>query len=1328
MTAPFATSLVVVGVPQGAEACLEALLARLSRTGRAAFVVATGAEGTHPGLAPERLAGLTSLDVVAPQPRILPEANAIYPLAPGTRATFEDGALVATQGPQDGPARAPIDQLFAAAAEQFGARAIAILLAGSGADGVRGAREIKTAGGVVLAQAPEADSAPAPRADARGEATPAVAAADIVAETGALPDHLAAILNRQRTLVGAAASGPGDPADDADLVADILADIAAITAQDFRHYKRATLTRRIHRRMNLTGVPSLQAYRDALAADPAECAALVGDLLIGVTQFFRDPESWTAFAREAIDPAIAALADGDTLRAWAPGCATGEEAVTLAMLMHERIAAAGRPVVPLVFATDLDASSIAVARTGRYPATSLEAMDPARAARWFDREGDTVRVAADLRETLIFATQNVLSDPPFSRLDLITCRNLLIYLDPEAQQRLVGTLHFALRDGGLMMLGQSERPERSEQLFTAVNTKQRIYRRLPGTGGQMSRWQDGERRVPAPTAPARSVDGARPHDGAVRAMLRRFAPPAVHVDADFAVRGFHGDLGDTLSFRADALTGNLMDLVPAAWKAGMLAALHAAARKSGPVEATLPAAQPGEDARPILVEPVDPRNGRTGLIVYFPRSQPARGAATADGDDHPAAEDGGGAAEVAALRAELQRMIESGETSNEALQAANEEVTSANEELQSANEELETSREELQSLNEELTTINAELNEKVDELEAANYDLANLISSTDVATVFLDTDFRIRRFSARACDLVNIREGDVGRHFGDLSLRADDPTVMQDAKAVLATREPAEADVVAGASAYVRRITPYRASSHEVRGVIVTYADVTRMRDARLEMERQAARQASIAELGELALGSDSVGPLLDRAVRDVATLLDAPFVEVQTLDERRAAFRRGAGYGWPANAIAAAPVPNVPETHLGAAIRQPLSLSVADFATETRFAPSDELRGLGVRCGVCHPVGPAIAPWGVICAWRTDGRIFAKGEIDYLAAVGNILWLAESQAETARLRDRQKAELKDLIDGLPIMIGLVDEELTLEIANRAFERMGFREEDIVGKPLSDLLGAEAAETLAEQMAQEGGARDFALEAKLDLPQADPRMFLIHCAAQRRGGRVSGHYIAAIDIHERKMWEERNRVISDELDHRVKNILALVNTIARMTGRNAGSIKDFREVFSSRIASLSRTHSALAASAWMGMDLEELVATELAAYAGDALQQFEIGGPKVDLSMRATQSVALAIHELTTNAAKHGALADPRGRLSVTWEMSGEALNLSWCESGLTGVREPAKNGFGSSVVHSAIERQLRGSIAVAYTPQGLRCDISVPAEQLTEETGVPHE
>ena len=1313
-----ADPVVGIGASAGGLAALKRVLGGIEPGSGAAYLVVQHLDPTHDSLMAPLLARATALSVVEAEHGARLAPDTVYTAPPGKFLRIAEGTLRLETPQQDRFQRTPIDHLFRQIGDLYGPRGVGVVLSGTGSDGTQGVRDVKAAGGVALAQEPQ---------DAEFDGMPRAAIGtglvDVVATADDLPRRLQAIVARARSLDPDHA--PDYAARDGRTFREVLDLIAEAAGYNFGDYKPGTLNRRIHRRMGLTRVESLAAYRDLVQGDARERAVLVKDLLIGVTRFFRDEEAWEAFARQAIDPAIERLGDGDTLRAWAAGCATGEEAYTLAIVIHERIERAGKRVTPQIFATDLDPAAIRVARAGRYPTSSVADLSPARIERWFSPEDDMVRIVPRLRERLIFAAQNAISDPPFSRLDAITCRNLLIYLDTEAQKRLIDTFHFALREGGFLFLGLSESAERAPSLFETVDQRRRIYRRMDGATPRVPEARrartPGDRQRPERDGRETAAAGGQ---AVVRAMLRRFAPPAVLVDESFEVQSFHGDLGEVLSFQSGEMTGSLLALVPEAWKTRLSTALQTARRSGETAECRVRTGDDPPRHLSILVEPVE-AGRRQSFLVYFRHDAPA--AVAADLSHEP--EDADVArlleeyrSEIDSLRAELQGTLERSETSHEELQAANEEVMSANEELQSSNEELETSREELQSLNEELTTINAELEEKVNELEATNDDLANLISSTDIATIFLDTQLRIRRYSARAHDLVNIRESDLGRPFADLTLKVDDPDVLDEARRVLDRLETAEADVEDGRVAYQRRIVPYRTRHDRIQGVVLTYADVTRLRASSRMLEKQARRQASIAELGELALATETLQPLLDRAAQEISTLLDAPLVEVQVLDRDGARFRLSAGVGWARGLVGATVSEHLADSHLGYALRHPAILSIDDFETETRFSPTELLRDHGVRCGVCQQIGPASSTWGIVCAWRRDLCAFEKEETDYLSAVANILWLAVSEAETRRLRESQRRELKELIDGLPIMIGLVDPRVRLEISNRAFERMGLTDEELQDAPLAEVLGPGPSRAVAEAMERAGSGQSFEVEVRIVLPAEGERTFLVHCAPRSDAGASAGHYLAAIDIHDRKMWEERNRVISDELDHRVKNILALVNTIARMTGRSAETIEGFREVFASRIASLSRTHSALAASDWTGMDLRTLVNNELEAYAGDALQQFEIDGPDVDLSMRASQSLALAIHELTTNAVKHGALADAAGHLSVIWRVEQGDLRLVWDETGLSDLPTPTRVGFGSNVVRNAVERQLRGTLDMEFRPEGLRCAITVPHRLLRDE------
>lgn len=619
---------------------------------------------------------------------------------------------------------------------------------------------------------------------------------------------------------------------------------------------------------------------------------------------------------------------------------------------------------------------------------------------------------------------------------------------------------------------------------------------------------------------------------------------------------------------------------------------------------------------------------------------------------------------------------------------------------------------------------NRALLQRIAELEAANDDLANLIASTDVAMLFLDERLRVRRCSDRATTLIKAGSRPAGRPLADLALRVKDRALLADAHRVLRRLVPIEAEVPGpGGSWYARRIVPYRTSANRIEGVVVTYAEVTRLRHAVDALEERSRRQASVAELGGLALGSEDLQALLDRAVRDVAERLDAPLVEIQQIEDSRVSLVLRAGEGWARGLVGQVRTPMHISNHAGYALQHPSLVLVSDFRTETRFDASELLRDHDVLCGASALIGPGIEPWGLIGAYREEPRPLEKDAAAYLQAMGNILWLAVVHERSRRAQEEERQELRQLIDGLPVMVGVLDRQLRFEIGNRAFEALGWIAGELDGERVEDVIGREAFERGREGFETVLSGRSTSFELTLGPGGARPRIYLVHNEPRRSGGTVTGFFFVMIDITERKRYEERNAVISAELDHRVKNILALVTTISRMTGRTTEDFETFSEVFEDRIHSLARTHAALAEADWAGMDLQELLASELAAYVDVGSDRVRLEGAPMWLGRRATQSLALAFHELVTNAVKYGAFSRPEGRLAVSWRRSEDGwVSLAWVEHGLSGVRSPTREGYGRTVIETAVLDQLRGEVRFEFGGEGLVCSIRIPDDALVED------
>ncbi|QKK25263.1 chemotaxis protein CheB [Rhizobium hidalgonense] len=756
----------------------------------------------------------------------------VYVIAPGSDLSVRDGALhMAKPSASHGH---PVDVLFSSLARDRGERAIAVVLSGTGSNGTEGLRDIRAEGGMSLVQAPET-------AEFDGMPRSAILAgmADHVLPPEKMPEALLAFIKHGYIVHPAAidVSSSESPA----TLGNVLDLLRARGGYDFRGYKHSTLGRRVHRRLGLRNIDTLDAYVDDLRTNPHELTTLAGDLMINVTGFFRDAEAWKALAELVIAPIVEQRETGAAIRVWTPACSTGEEAYTIAMLVTELAEAAGKRFQLKVFATDAQEENLRKAREGSYPAAAMSAFPAARLKRFFEKHDSMFQVSKELRDMVVFAAQNLLRDPPFSRLDLVTCRNVLIYLDAESQQRIITLCHFALRPGGHLFLGNAETIGRHEELFETESKKWRIYRKL-GAGRHHlidhppTRLSTGllpmDKSTPPPEPNLPAAELAR------RALLDRFAPASVLIDEKARVLYFHGTTREYLEHPSGEPTRDLLLMARDGLAPTLRAAIRQASRenRSVTVDALMREDKVGLSVT-MTVTPV-PSAAQSGpfLLVSFVPALPQL--------DHTrmpvgeAAEDASAGEralleELKATRAELQNTIEHQETTNEELKASNEEAISMNEELQSTNEELETSKEELQSFNEELNTVNSQLQYKIGELESTTNDLHNLLTGSETATLFLDETFRIRWFAPAIKDLFDLAPSDVGRPISAFAQKFFDENLLRDAETVLKKLTAIEVEVPSSDRWYLRRMLPYRTQDNRIAGVVITFHNITdRKRDA----------------------------------------------------------------------------------------------------------------------------------------------------------------------------------------------------------------------------------------------------------------------------------------------------------------------------------------------------------------------------------------------------------------------------------------------------------------------------------------------------------------
>ena len=613
------------------------------------------------------------------------------------------------------------------------------------------------------------------------------------------------------------------------------------TGHDFSGYKDKTVARRVQRRMQVLQIDEVPDFIERLRKQPQELDALLQDLLIGVTNFFRDPPAFEALEREVIPKLFEGKGPDDTVRVWVPGCSTGEEAYSIAILLREHMPKAHSAPRLQIFASDIDEQSLQIARVGRFPSTIAADVPPARLERYFVREDGTYRIASDLREICLFSSHNLLRDAPFSKLDLIACRNLLIYLSPELQNRLVPLFHYALNDGGFLFLGSSENVTRHSRLFSTVDKPHRIFLRRPQIERRLPEFPltapDG-RRGQLATKPRGAADHEPLQTLAERQLLDRYSPAYVVINGDGELLHGSARTGKYLELPSGAPRIDVFSMARPGLRPDLRAAVHKAA-SSGQIAVQKNVTVGTNGGRQTIDLTVHPLRIAAGADpIYMVVFQDLGGIKLpSESDPADSTEELESASlrqlemELRATRERLQTTTEELESSNEELKSGNEELSSMNEELQSANEELETSKEELQSINEELQTVNAELNARVEELSRANSDIANLLESTQIATVFLDRNLAIKSFTPAAKDLFHLVESDTGRPITHVRARFQSDTVQEDAGRVLRTLSTIERQVESNDTdaRYIMRMMPYRTVDNVIGGVVVTFVDITRI-------------------------------------------------------------------------------------------------------------------------------------------------------------------------------------------------------------------------------------------------------------------------------------------------------------------------------------------------------------------------------------------------------------------------------------------------------------------------------------------------------------------
>jgi len=862
--------VVGVGASAGGLESFEQFFSHVAPDSGVAFVLVQHLDPDHPSLLTEILQRATAMPVTEARDQIAVMPNNVYIIPPNRDMAIFHGTLQLSVPEKPRGQRMPIDAFLRSLAEDQGENAIGIILSGTGTDGTLGLRAILGAGGVSLVQEPTSakyDGMPASAIGA-GYATQ-------VMTPDKMPEALQAVVRRLAAAPRHAPS-PGAPAE-TNGINRILMQLRSSTGHDFSLYKKSTIGRRIERRMAQHEIADAAVYARYLKEQPAEMQALFRELLINVTSFFRDPEAFDTLRNDILPQLLAGKPEGYVVRVWVAGCASGEEAYSIAILLRELMDQTQREFKAQIYATDLDEDAIAMARAGSYPPNIAQDITPERLRRFFIKDDAGFHVKKEIREMVVFAIQSVIKDPPFTKLDLLSCRNLMIYLEPELQNRLIPTFHYSLKQDGVLFLSPSESIGNHHDLFTPINRKWKIYRATHSLTSTRAVLADGltwagDKHGKAPQEAMQKAAETNFAELAKRALLQSYAPASVVTDLKGNILYVHGETGKYLRPAPGQATLNVIDMAHEGLQLELRSAIQRAANQG---ESTLNrelSFGANEDLQKVSfsVHALHDAEANAGILLVSFKDVPGvaagkgRGAKTAPGKRASKSLSAAHIEELernlAYTKENLHATIEEQQASNEELKSTNEEMQSTNEELQSTNEELETSKEELQSLNEELVTVNTELHSKIEQLAGMQNDMKNLLDNINIGTIFLDLHLNIKRYTREAAQVYRLVASDVGRALNDIKSNIDNNDLLPDAQAVLDDLMSRERQVrTINGVWYLARMQPYRTLENVIQGVVLTFTDIS----------QRVADEAAVLQARKLAEG------IVD-TVREPLIVLDA--------------------------------------------------------------------------------------------------------------------------------------------------------------------------------------------------------------------------------------------------------------------------------------------------------------------------------------------------------------------------------------------------------------------------------------------------------------------
>lgn len=1307
------------------------------------FVLVQHLDPSRESALTDLLSRVTSLPVREVTKNLPVEPNHIYVIPPNSSLSIADSVLKLQPRQLTGGAHRSIDFFFESLAHDQRERAIGVILSGTATDGTLGLEAIKAEGGITFAQDDTAQYPSMPRSAVAAGCVDFVLKPENIAnelaliakhpyvaghhpETETLPEADRAFAtaheddetplpsggygiprtgSKQARAEGKAAHGK--TADNG--FKRILLLLRNHCGVDFSFYKSATIQRRVTRRMVLNRQNSLAEYAAFLKGHGKELDALYSDVLISVTSFFRNPEAFDILKRKVFPKLLQQRGD-DPCRVWVLGCSTGQEAYSIAMTFVETAEKAPRMRKLQVFATDLNDALLEKARHGLYAKSLAQDVSPERLRRFFVEEEGGYRINKALREMVVFARQNLMSDPPFSRMDLVSCRNLMIYLEPSLQKKLIPTFHYALKPDGFLFLGSSESVGNFTDLFEPADRKHKIYSKLtaPSQSFQLpirkdlaERRSPGQRQIPSPRPAERGQ--ARPDDfrselnsqrEADRITVNKYAPPGVLVNEDLQVLQFRGPTGAYLEPPSGKASFDVLKMA----REGLMLPLHAAikrARKENKParKENIRVGQNG-DARLVNVEVIPlkslkersflilfddaERGSRVASVVATPRDQISgkkafHSASKREESRRLAAAE----RDLSETRDYLQSIQEQHEATTEELQASNEEIQSANEELQSVNEELETSKEELESANEELNTVNEEMATRNIELNRLNSDLFNLQTSTRLAIVLFGRDLIIRRFSPQAEKQFNLMATDIGRPIGEVRHNLDLTDLETLVGDVIASIRESEREVRDKEGRwYSLRVRPYLTTDNKVDGAVLVLVDIDALKRTEL-----------------LVTESREYNEAIIRTVPDPLAILDGD-LQVHTAND---AFYRT--FKLSPKEVEGCSVFELSNGSWNMpALRQLLTDIIPRNSSFDDLEVTQEFERIGRRTLLLNA--------------RTLLQPHSKTKL-VLLGIRDVT--SRAQAEKA-LRESE-ARFRSVFTGNMAAMGLWAKDGGIPDANDTLLGLiGYTREEITAQKVRwmDLTPAEYAH-LDQRAIAEVAAKGFCAPYEKELLRKDGRRIPILIAGGSLEGSAEIGIFFIVDLSEQKRAEERQRFLMDELAHRGKNLLTVVQVLVDSSLSDTRPIAEAREILSRRILALARSQSVLVKESFEGISAAEIVRLEFEGFS----DRVSVTGADLMLSPKAAQTFAMLVHELATNATKYGALSGVRGQVSIQWRVEGTGtearFKFEWQERGGPPVAAPTRHGFGRVLIEKAVAQDFGAPPNIEFTSEGLSYEIDAP-------------